>query len=170
TVGYRTFDENDSDDVFTGYVLEELLSKPNFPKMTGELSTRILTNIFETYDNAITHGKCDFVHTCGQFFPSKGNKPLNFTVVDLGINMKENVENYLGYDISATEAISWAMKRKNSTKNIPGGLGLSEILQFIKLNKGKFEIVSSNGYYRILNDHIETYTLAEEFPGTIVNF
>ena len=171
TVAYKTFEDTASEESFIEYVQIELLDKPNFPKLTETLSSRILGNIFETFVNAVTHGKCQFVHTCGQFFPNRGNKPLNFSVIDLGKNIKENVNEYFNNNMSASEAILWAMERTNTTKkDVPGGLGLSEIFQFIQLNKGKVEIVSSNGYYRLLNNHVESILLPEEFPGTIVNF
>lgn len=125
------------DDVgFNNYIQEQLLNKSQFPSHSEKLGKEITRNIFEIYENARTHGKCDFIHACGQFFPKKINKPLHFTIVDKGINIKKNVSEFLHADIEASEAIEWAMKKGNTTKtgNTSGGLGLAVIFEFIKLN------------------------------------
>lgn len=130
-----------------------------------------MRNIFEIYENARTHGRCEFIHTCGQFFPRKESKPLHFTIVDKGINIKQNVSQFLGREIEASEAISWAMIKGNTTKtgDTSGGLGLSVIFEFIKLNKGKIQVISSDGFYEFNKDLIEKRKLSHAFDGTIVN-
>jgi hypothetical protein len=59
----------------------------------------------------------------------------------------------------------------NTTKigNIPGGLGLDIIFEFIKLNKGKIQIVSSDGYWEYRNGKTENKLFDKPFSGTIVN-
>ena len=165
---YMKFDPND-DEGFNDYIKEHLLSKNDFPAISQPLYKEILRNIFEIYENARTHGKCDYIHTCGQFFPRKPNKPLHFTVVDKGINIKENVSKFLGYDINGSDAIEWAMIKGNTTKlNTSGGLGLAVIFEFIKLNRGKIQIVSADGYYEFRNDTVTKANLNSYFDGTIV--
>ena len=156
---------------FQTYLNKELLSKPQFPKHSEKLGKEIIRNIFEIYENARTHGKCDYIHTCGQFFPRKPDKPLHFTVVDKGDNIKQNVSNYLRRDIAAEDAIEWAMVKGNTTKTgtTSGGLGLAVIFDFIKLNKGKIQIVSSNGFYEFKNGNVVKRRLNSIFDGTIVN-
>ncbi|RED25041.1 hypothetical protein BD847_1780 [Flavobacterium cutihirudinis] len=171
TIKYESFHNTRQDDFYETYIYEELINKKDFPKMSENLTIKILENIFEIFVNAKTHGKCEYIHACGQLFPNQKNKPLNFTIVDLGINIKENVNVSKNISLTACEAIEWAMIEGNTTKvNEPGGLGLSVIFQFIALNKGKFEVISSNGYYNFSNGKIKTRTLECEFPGTIINF
>lgn len=171
TVKYLAVHKNDDDDIFEKYIIQEVLGKDNFPSMSVKLTEKILTNIFEVYVNAKTHGKCEFIHACGQFFPRNDNKPLRFTIVDLGVNIKENVSLFMNIDVKACEAIKWAMKKGNTTKTTePGGLGLSYIFEFIELNMGKVEIISSNGIYIYEKGEVLTIELNEEFSGTIVNF
>jgi hypothetical protein len=67
---YRKFSPID-DSGFNNYIQSQLLSKPNFPSISDLLAKEITRNIFEIYENARTHGKCDYIHTCGQFFPKK---------------------------------------------------------------------------------------------------
>lgn len=167
---YKKFSPKD-DFGFNNYIQSQLLSKPNFPSISDLLAKEITRNIFEIYENARTHGKCDYIHTCGQFFPKKINKPLHFTIVDKGINIKENVSNFLHRNIDAEEAIDWAMQKGNTTKtgDTSGGLGLAVIFDFIKLNNGKIQIVSANGFYEFNRGDISKQRLDDSFDGTIVN-
>lgn len=154
---------------FIGYIKDELFSKTDFPSLSEGLRRKISENIFELYDNARTHGKCNYIHICGQFFPKAPKKPLHFTIVDKGITIKENVCNFLAKSLSGSETIQWAIVRGNSTKQEVGGLGLDIIFEFIKLNKGKIHIVSADGYYEFSNGQETTKTLSNPFEGTLVN-
>lgn len=154
---------------FYGYIKDELFSKTDFPSLSNRLRSEITKNIFELYENARTHGKCNYIHICGQFFPKAPKKPLHFTIVDKGITIKENVCNFLAESLSGSETIQWAIVRGNSTKQEVGGLGLGIIFEFIKLNKGKIHIVSADGYYEFSNGQETTKTLSNPFEGTLVN-
>lgn len=167
---YMKFTPKD-DSGFYDYIQNELLSKPQFPSHSEKLGKEITRNIFEIYENARTHGKCDYIHTCGQFFPRKVDKPLHFTIVDKGVNIKQNVSSYLNKDIDSADAIEWAMIKGNTTKTgvTSGGLGLSVIFEFIKLNRGKIQIISSDGFYEFKNGNVAKKKLNSIFDGTIVN-
>lgn len=167
---YKKFTPTD-DIGFNNYIQNELLLKKGFPSLSHKLRKEILRNIFEIYENARTHGDCDYIHTCGQFFPKRIDKPLHFTIVDKGINIKQNVSNYHGYEYDASEAIEWAMVKGHTTKrgNTSGGLGLSVIFEFIKLNEGKIQVISSDGFYEYKNGASVTHKLNSPFEGTIVN-
>ena len=154
---------------FYGYIKDELFSKTDFPSLSNRLRSEITKNIFELYENARTHGKCNFIHICGQFFPKAPKKPLHFTIVDKGITIKENVCNFRGESLSGSETIQWAIVRGNSTKQEVGGLGLGIIFDFINLNKGKIHIVSADGYYEFSNGQETIKTLSNPFEGTLVN-
>ena len=171
TLLYKKFTPKE-DKEFYKYISEQLLQKPNFPSHSELLGKKITESIFELYVNAITHGHCSFIHVCGQFFPRKHNKPLYFTIVDKGITIKENVIKYLqNNEMTSAETIEWAMKSGNTTKmsNIPGGLGLGIIFEFIQKNNGKIHIVSSDGYYEYNNNSIIKNKLKNSFEGTMVN-
>ena len=156
-------------DRFYEYIRKQLLSKPDFPSLSEGLRRKISENIFELYENARTHGKCNYIHICGQIFPKAPKKPLHFTIVDKGATIKENVCDFLSKSLSGSEAIQWAMVRGNSTKKEVRGLGLDIIFEFIKLNKGKIHIVSADGYYEFSNGQEITKTLTHPFQGTLVN-
>jgi hypothetical protein len=171
-VKYKKFSPDD-DDGFNDYIKKELLNKKDFPTHSEKLGKKIMQNIFELYENARTHGECDYIHTCGQYFPKSAEKQFNITIVDRGINIKENVNRFLNNqnELSSCEAISWAMQKGNTTKsgNIPGGLGLDIIFEFIKLNNGKIQIVSSDGFWEYKRGITETIILENPFQGTIAN-
>lgn len=167
---YRKFTPND-DVGFNKYIQEELLNKPQFPSHSEKLGKEITRNIFEIYENARTHGKCDYIHSCGQFYPKKLDKPLHFTIVDKGVNIKQNVSAFKNQDVNSADAIEWAMLKGNTTKtgDTSGGLGLAIIFEFIKLNRGKIQVISSDGFYEYKNGNITKHKLSSIFEGTIVN-
>lgn len=170
TLEYRKFYPN-ADKDFYEYIQTQLLSKADFPSHSQPLGKKISENIFELYENARTHGLCNYIHVCGQFFPQKTAKPLHFTIVDKGVSIKDNVRVYLDKVISGADAIEWAMKTGNTTKtgSNPGGLGLGIIFEFIEKNNGKIDIVSSDGYYEFSNKSVTKRKLDYPFGGTMVN-
>ncbi len=156
---------------FMDYIRDELLSKPDFPRHSKLLGKKINESIFELFENARTHGQCKNIFTCGQYYPGKTPKRLDITIVDMGKTIKANVIEYLQQDLNGYEAIEWAMKYGNTTKtgDVSGGLGLDIIFEFIKLNNGKIQIVSSDGYWEFRRGTIETELFSKPFLGTIAN-
>jgi len=172
---YQKYKPND-DAIFKDYINNELLLKPDFPKHSEKLGKEITKSIFEIYENARTHGKCNFIHVCGQYFPEREDKPLHITIVDRGNSIRKNVNDYYKNNfqefkpISGKNAIDWAMHNGNTTKiGVPGGLGLNIIFEFVKLNKGKIQIISSNGFWEFNDEKITLKTFQYAFVGTIVN-
>lgn len=78
---------------------------------------------------------------------------------------------YLGTDLAPEEAIEWATREYNTTKrdNIPGGLGLKLLREFIDLNEGYLQIVSDAGYWRRRSRRTTSMRLEHPFPGTVVS-
>lgn len=76
-------------------------------------------------------------------------------------------------ELSGIDAIKWALQENNTTKpkseNIPGGLGLKIICDFARLNKGKVQIISSDGCWQLSHEKEEFLVLDYPFPGTLVN-
>jgi len=170
TIPFAKFNINDELDV-KHYVEEQLLNKPYMPVVSDKLKKEMVKSIFEIYVNAITHGNCDFVFSCGQHYPRKNPPEIYFTFVDLGKTIKNNVAEYLGQRMSGIDSIVWAMSENNSTKteNHSGGLGLKLIKEFIILNNGILQIVSANGVWELNRGKVFTYEIFVDFPGTFVN-
>jgi len=172
TIKYRRNKLAD-DKLIKEFLYSELINKHDFPKLSNAARNEIIRSIFEIYSNAIIHGDCTEVFSCGQFYPRKAPPRIDFTIVDIGRTIKSNVSDYLKKDVPGIDAIRWALQENNTTKpkekNIPGGLGLKIICDFVRLNNGKVQIVSSNGYWQLANGHEETRTINAPFPGTLVN-
>ncbi len=165
-IPYKKFNTDESNK-YDKFIREEILNKPNFPSHSKKLGEKIKENIFELFENAKTHGKCDFIHTCGHF---KDNY-LSVAIVDLGTSIINNVKEHLNNtNITPSICIDWAMQRGNTTKkgDIPGGLGLNIIFEFIELNKGRVQILSSNGYWEFKQGKKQMIDLKHKFKGTIV--
>ncbi|EKT4502381.1 hypothetical protein AAIP31_002290 [Flavobacterium psychrophilum] len=167
-IPYKKFREGEPH-LYNSYIQTELLDNKDFPSHTERLGNEIKRNIYELFENARTHGKCKNIHTCGQFYPTR--KKLHITIVDTGKTIVNNVRDFLKIEMNSSECIAWAMATGNTTKNgnTPGGLGLGLIFDFINLNKGKIQIVSSNGYWELREGIISKTDLNFSFDGTIAN-
>ena len=172
TIKYRRNRLTD-DKLIKEFLDKELINKPDFPKLSEAAKKEIIRSIFEIYSNAVIHGDCKDVFSCGQFYPQKQPPRIDFTIADLGKTIKKNVCDFLQKKVSGVDAIKWALEENNTTKpkedNIPGGLGFKLICDFVRLNKGQVQIVSSDGYWQMTNGTQQTKTLNKPFPGTIVN-
>lgn len=169
-IPYRRFNSNNQNE-FKSYIDSELLNKRSFPKHSKNAGDKILESIFEIYANAISHGCCDFVYSCGEY--KHNSHVLDMTIVDCGTTIPKKVNTFLADHslnlLSSIETIKWAFVPGNTTKNQPGGLGLAILDEFIKLNNGALQIVSDNAFVQIRNNNVESFLLDIPFPGTIVN-
>jgi len=168
TVPYRKFQKTDQK-IFTSYISNELLSLPSLPVMSEPLKKKIKECILEIFINAQTHGNTSNIFSCGQFYPKKGR--VDFSIVNLGSTIQKEVSKYFNQEIQAVPAIQWAIEEGHTTRtgNIPGGIGLSTLLSFIQLNKGKVQIVSGDGYWQRNSSGTDYETFQDYFDGTIVN-
>jgi dGTP triphosphohydrolase len=172
TIKYRR-NKIQEDKLIKEFLDKELIDKPDFPRLSIAARSEIIRSIFEIYSNAVIHGACDYVYSCGQFYPNKRPPRIDFTIVDIGRTIKGNVAEFLGQEVSGLKAIEWALKENNTTKpkenNIPGGLGLKIIRDFTRLNNGKLQIVSSDGFWQLSHGQEQSLKLNNSFPGTLVN-
>ena len=169
TITYQRFDVKD-DHYFANYIEDELIHRSEIPQMSKELLKKFRGSIFEIFSNAVLHSRTELgIFSCGQFFPRRNQ--LDFTVADLGIGIRENIKDYDGRDLSAEKAINWATKEGNTTKsdNLPGGLGLKLLCDFIELNDGCIQIVSDAGYWQQKGKKKVIKRLSNPFPGTVVS-
>ncbi len=168
-VEFRRFDLS-STTLFQNYISAQLLGHDNFPKMSELLKKKINKSILELYNNAHTHGKCQHIYTCGEYFEK--NQILKFTIADMGVTIRKNVNDFFksGSSLDGDKTIEWAVQKGNTTKSgdIPGGLGLSLIRAFIKLNEGAIQIISSNGLWEEKKGLTSSTNLKSRFLGTII--
>lgn len=153
---------------FKNYIFEELLGKDELPDMTQAVKNKIAEAIYEIFVNAQIHSETNYIFTCGQFYPNKHK--IEFTVTDIGIGFKQKVNQSFNKQLSAIQAIKWAVKDRHTTKKgTPGGIGLAFLQEFILHNKGKMQIISSDGFYEYENGRETVKTFKGEYPGTVVN-
>lgn len=155
--------------LFAQYLQDHLPGK-GIPTMSTGLGKLFQQSLFEVFENAIFHsGSPIGVFVCGQFFPLK--QRVDITIADAGITIPRKVNESLGWNLSATDALAWALKEGSTTKREgkPGGVGLKLLRDFVALNKGRLQIASGGAYWEF-NAGIEfIQPLACPFPGTVVN-
>lgn len=169
TIPYHRYDAKD-DRYFAAYIEEEFIRRSEMPKMSAGLVKKFRESVFEIFSNAVIHSHTKLgIFSCGQYFWRRNR--LDFSVADLGVGIRKNIEDNLGLDLLAEDAIEWATQGTNTTKRgrIPGGLGLKLLSEFIKLNGGRLQIVSDTGYWCQGKDGAEKSPLQGAFPGTVVN-
>ena len=85
--------------------------------------------------------------------------------------MRQKLKEALNLEFSSVEAIEWCTTDHNTTRtgDVPGGLGLKLLGDFIDLNRGSLQIVSGNGYWRREDQVATLRTFPDCFPGTAVN-
>jgi len=169
TIPYRRFDAKD-DRFFADYIENELIHRSEMPVMSSGLLKKFRESIFEIFSNAVLHSRSELgIFSCGQFFPKRDR--LDFSVADLGVGMRQNINDNTGLNLSPENAIAWATEGRNTTKRgpVPGGLGLKLLGEFIDQNGGCIQIVSDAGYWRRGKGKTFTASLIHSFPGTVVS-
>lgn len=125
----------------------------------------------EIFVNVKMHTKSNEVVTCGYYDNLK--KEMYFTISNHGITIAKNIEDKNGYVFNKdVEAIEWALKKSNSTRDDTeiGGLGFYKTREFIKEIKGNMWICSGRGYWYQGDENTEKCEIKSSFPGTSVTF
>ena len=153
---------------FGNYIDAEIVRY--FPVMEENVKRDLSVYIQELFGNAQIHGNCLKVFTCGQYYPT--SQKMDFTIVNLGTTIKNNVESYLS-DMDQKvpmNCIEWAVQPEHTTKRLnSGGIGLSLMEEFIRYNKGKYQIISGNEFWELNREIEDERELSSYFPGTIIN-
>lgn len=169
-IEYQQFQINDisAQQKFFDLLNDGLLKKRGLINVSEKVLNEVTKSIIEIFSNSASHSNSKpGIFCAGQFFTVK--KRLDITIVDMGVGIPSKVNEFLNKDMESNLAIEWSTKRLNSTRDDIGGLGLHLLKELIKLTKGKLEIVSSNGYYYIIEGKEGSRNLDFYFPGTIVN-
>lgn len=147
-------------------------------QVSDRLRDAIVGRMWEIYSNAFEHSGTEIgVFSCGQHFWRQND--LILSVVDFGQGIPTNVRSFLCQHVdeelvskvSGSACMQWAFERGNSTckAGVARGLGLDLLKEFVRINEGKLEIYSNDGYAIIDKDgeKYENRTLA--FEGTMVH-
>jgi hypothetical protein len=170
SIPYRE-DKNQDKDGLMNYLRKDWLGR-DWVHLSELVQGAITGRVWEIYTNAFEHGGSPIgIYSCGQHYPKW--RDLALTVVDFGVGIPSNVRNYLKQsEYAANEAMKWASTPGNTTKpkeDIPGGVGLGLLKDFVEINKGYLEIFSHEGYLYI-GHGTETFLKRDLFfEGTLVN-
>lgn len=147
------------------------------------LKQSIVSRMLEIFLNAYGHGVANNhlsglgVTSCGQYF--KNAKKLKLTVVDFGCGIISNVKMHFSAtnpNLDDANAMKWALEMGNSTKtdslnmDIPRGLGLDLLRDFVRINGGTLSVYSNSCCAKV--DSKGNYVVSKlktPFTGTIVN-
>ncbi len=130
------------------------------------------------YSNAFEHSDTEVgVFTCGQHFRHRND--LILTVVDFGLGIPAKVKAFLSQfvdearvsKLSGAECMKWAFERGNTTSmgGVARGLGLDLLKEFVRVNQGKLEVYSNDGYAIIDKEGERFDNSPISFQGTVVH-
>lgn len=170
-IDYKRFGVSDTE-AFKKYIDVELVQKQKFPDCTEKAKIKIIESIYEIFANAVSHGGCKYVYCCGEVHPRDGKTMLDMTFVNLGLSVIDNVNRYMEEKAlpiyTSCEALDWAFEEGHTTKQDTGGLGLSILKDFIKMNEGTIQMISGDAMLEIKGDTHNKTQLEKWFYGTIV--
>ena len=154
--------------------LEDYWLGRGWVQVSQRLKDAIIGRMWEIYNNAFEHSESSIgVYSCGQHLVQEDD--LILSVVDFGQGIPAKVRNFLRSDsradqLTAAGCLQWAFAAGNSTKvGEPGGLGLDLLKEFVRLNQGKLEVYSNEGY-AVIDQSGELYkNNSDSFEGTIVH-
>jgi signal transduction histidine kinase len=139
------------------------------------LRDAIVGTVLEIYINAFEHSEFHVgIFSCGQHYPNL--HVLKLSVVDFGVGIPSNVRFFFKDDprvetLNAAACLKWAFQRGTTTKpnGTSRGMGLDLLKEFVKLNQGRLEIFSHEGY-ALIDETQETFVNRETFfEGTLLN-
>lgn len=139
--------------------------------VSQKLRDAIVGRVWEIYANAFEHSHSTVgIFSCGQHYPNK--KRLDLAVVDFGVGIPSNVRMFVQNEsLPAGRTLEWAFQAGNTTKpnGMGRGMGLDLLREFVKLNQGRLEVFSHDGYARIDGRGEKYETRNSMFEGTILN-
>ncbi|MBF0553255.1 MAG: ATP-binding protein [Nitrospirae bacterium] len=175
SIPYRHDDTLDMNGIMD-YLTDNWIGK-GWVRISNRLRDAIAGNMWEIYNNAFEHSGTEIgVFSCGQYFP--WYNALLLSVVDFGQGIPSKVRDFFRQNVSEEQAdklkgstcLQWAFQAGSTTKvgyGEPGGAGLDLLKQFVKLNKGKLEVYSNDGYC-IIDKNGERYSNRTiSFEGTV---
>jgi hypothetical protein len=150
--------------------MEKQMQGRGMPNLSAQLRAKFLEGLDEIFNNAAIHSKSEHgIFCCGQAYPQ--GKKIKFTISDCGIGIRRSILENRGLVKTGEEAIDWAMTEGTTSRtgDVPGGLGLKILREFIEMNRGEIQIASENGYWTLCNRQVVTSPLFRPYPGTIVS-
>ena len=144
--------------------------------VSDKLRDAIAGKMWEIYNNAFEHsGTTIGVFSCGQHFWRQND--LILTVVDFGHGIPATVRTFLRKFVdeslvarlTGAACLKWAFERGNSTctGGVARGLGLDLLKEFVRVNQGRLEVYSNEGYALIDKEGERFTNRTTSFEGTV---
>jgi hypothetical protein len=177
-LGYREHNYLLDADKIADHLQNEWLSAAKL-RLSDKLKPAITSRILEIFSNAYGHGvsiqdmRTMGVYSCGQF--NKKERTLNISVLDFGPGIIRNVKSVHG-EMPSVDAMHWALVKGNSTRtdsrhaDIPRGLGLDLLHNFVHVNGGELRIYSND--VKVISTKtsgLKVEVNAAELRGTLVS-
>ncbi|ELV8728279.1 hypothetical protein QNE38_003323 [Vibrio fluvialis] len=152
-IPYREFPSTTKEEDVLAYLKYEWLGK-NRLNFSEEVESAVLSSLWEIFANAFEHSGTYQVQSCGSY--DRKAKTLTLLVGDHGNGIATSVRNYLGSELTAKQALEWALVKGNSTytanlketgEEQPRGLGLHLLTQLVDINGGSMEIYTESVFY-----------------------
>lgn len=158
------------DPLYRDQIIKVLQNKISMSdRVRDSLRFSIIELMTNTFDHSKTIKGC-FI--CAQAYKSR--RSVHLCITDFGIGIlaaPSSVKSY-AHLTNSSEAILLAVKKGTTSRTTRlGGLGLTYIHEFLKLNHGKIDIISGDGWvhWNYENNDIKMKKLRVAFEGTIVN-
>tara|TARA_Y100001968_G_C19450328_1_gene768107 strand:- start:5393 stop:6244 length:852 start_codon:yes stop_codon:yes gene_type:complete len=170
TIQLKSFQPNaDNDEEFVSYITNDVLGHRGMPNFSRKVKLGIAQELTEISSNIIQHSRTnDPFFVCGQYFPKKNL--LNFSIVDIGVGFLPAIREKESKITDHGSAIIWALESGNTTKkDVPGGLGLHNLLKYCEANNSYMQIVSGDKFWNSESMPGFTMSLGCEFAGSVIN-
>lgn len=167
-IPYKEFPVGTEEQEILAYLRDDWLGK-NRLNFTEEVESAVLSSLWEVYANAFEHSSTLQVQSCGSY--DRKAKTLSLLVGDSGKGIITNIKEYLKEDLSAKNALEWALVKGNSTytanlkeegETQPRGLGLHLLTELVDINDGCMDIYTDLVSYKRTNK-ISTYSKSPFF-------
>lgn len=132
-------------------LIERNISKQIPIKATETVKDILVSLLGEVYNNAVEHSESDYI--IGNCYDDRDNSGrCCFFCYDAGIGIIESVRRYFTIDKDSSfreyekssKLLKWALKKGNTTKNPPRGVGMDWLLEFARINFGYIRICNEN--------------------------
>jgi len=150
------------------YIETHVQAGANMPAMTPALVKEMNCSLCELFVNVFDHAEspCGGL-AIGQYYPN--TKRVQICVCDSGLGLARKVQREGHFAECDGSAIHWALEEGHSTKSdLPGGLGLFTLREFVKCNQGSLRILANKGCCVQQGESLRIESLPASFPGTLI--
>jgi anti-sigma regulatory factor (Ser/Thr protein kinase) len=136
------------------------------PGVKGSLQMSLI----ETMTNIVDHSGQNTYYVCCRL--NKQKKVILLCIADLGIGILSSLRKSPKYTHIRNDHAAIIESTKEGVSSRPGraGLGLKNIVDFLKINKGQLCILSGNGkvFWKFNRGEMLKQTMPQSFKGTVI--